>query len=343
MLEQIIEPTLLTQFKEALENSGNVVVTCHKSPDGDAAGSNLALKLILDKLGKKATVVTPDNVPEDMAFLPGYDNIVSFAKDPEMAAETINAADLICCLDFNGLSRLADMRELVANAKCNKLMVDHHINPEPICNPILSYPQMASTCELLYRILVAIGYSDMIDLDVATCIYTGMMTDTGNFSYNSNHAELYIIVADLVRRGVDKDRIYKLTLGTSSEARMRLNCYAIAEKMRLFPSHKASLTILDKRDLRKFNYQVGDTEALANMPLAIPTVVWSVFFREERGFVKVSMRSEGDFHVNTLCAKYFNGGGHANAAGGEYHGPLRGAIDTFHQILRDLTENNVTI
>lgn len=170
-----------------------------------------------------------------------------------------------------------------------------------------------------------------------------MMTDTGNFSYNSNHAELYIIVADLVRRGVDKDRIYKLTLGTSSEARMRLNCYAIAEKMRLFPSHKASLTILDKRDLRKFNYQVGDTEALANMPLAIPTVVWSVLFREERGFVKVSMRSEGDFHVNTLCAKYFNGGGHANAAGGEYHGPLRGAIDTFHQILRDLTENNVTI
>ena len=181
MLEQIIEPTLLTQFKEALENSGNVVVTCHKSPDGDAAGSNLALKLILDKLGKKATVVTPDNVPEDMAFLPGYDNIVSFAKDPELAAEKINAADLICCLDFNGLSRLADMRELVANAKCNKLMVDHHINPEPICNPILSYPQMTSTCELLYRILVAIGYSDMIDLDVATCIYTGMMTDTGNF------------------------------------------------------------------------------------------------------------------------------------------------------------------
>ena len=205
-----------------------------------------------------------------MAFLPGYDNIVSFAKDPEMAAETINAADLICCLDFNGLSRLADMRELVANAKCNKLMVDHHINPEPICNPILSYPQMTSTCELLYRILVAIGYSDMIDLDVATCIYTGMMTDTGNFSYNSNHAELYIIVADLVRRGVDKDRIYKLTLGTSSEARMRLNCYAIAEKMRLFPFHKASLTILDKRDLRKFNYQVGDTEALANMPLCHP-------------------------------------------------------------------------
>lgn len=343
MLEQTIEPTLLQQFKEALEKSENVVVTCHKSPDGDAAGSNLALKLILDKLGKKATVVTPDNVPEDMAFLPGYDGIVSYSKEPEKAAELIAGADLICCLDFNGLSRLAKMGDLVGNAQCSKLMVDHHINPEPICNPTLSFPQMTSTCELLYRILTAIGYSDMIDLDVATCIYTGMMTDTGNFSYNSNHAELYLIVADLVRCGVNKDRIYKLTFGTSSEARMRLNCYAIAEKMRLYPSHKASLTILDKHDLRKFNYQVGDTEALANMPLAIPTVVWSVFFREEKGFVKVSMRSEGDFHVNTLCAKYFNGGGHANAAGGEYRGPLRGAIATFYKILDDLTENNVTI
>ena len=343
MLEQIIEPTLLQQFKEALEKSENVVVTCHKSPDGDAAGSNLALKIILDKIGKHATVVTPDNVPDDMAFLPGYNDIVPFSTEPEKAAELIAAADLICCLDFNGLSRLAGMGELVGNAKCNKLMVDHHINPEPICNPTLSFPQMTSTCELLYRILTAIGYADMIDLDVATCIYTGMMTDTGNFSYNSNHAELYIIVADLVRRGVNKDRIYKLTFGTSSEARMRLNCYAIAEKMRLYPSHKASLTILDKHDLRKFNYQVGDTEALANMPLAIPSVTWSVFFREEKGFVKVSMRSEGDFHVNTLCAKYFNGGGHANAAGGEYRGPLRGAITTFHQILDDLTNNNVKI
>ena len=164
-----------------------------------------------------------------------------------------------------------------------------------------------------------------------------MMTDTGNFSYNSNHAELYTIVADLVRRGVDKDRIYKLTFGTSSESRLRLNSYAIAEKMTLYPSHHASLTILDKSDLRKFNYQVGDTESLANMPLAIPEVIWSTFFREEKDYVKVSMRSEGDFPVNTLCAKYFNGGGHANAAGGEFHGTLQEAINTYHQILKEIT------
>ncbi len=336
MLEQVIAPTLLQQFKDAIEKSTKVVITCHKSPDGDAVGSNLALKLILEKMGKTATVITPDNVPEDMAFLPDSNTIVTYGTEPEMAAEIVASADLICCLDFNALHRLAGFGEVVGKATCQKLMVDHHINPDPICDPTLSFPQMTSTCELLYRILVGIGYQDKIDLDVATCIYTGMMTDTGNFSYNSNHAELYLIVADLVKRGVDKDRIYKLTIGTSSEARLRLNGYAIAEKMRLFPSHKASLTILDKRDLRKFHYQVGDTEVLANMPLAIPNVIWSTFFREEKDFVKVSMRSEGDFHVNTLCAKYFNGGGHANAAGGEFRGPLKGAIDTFYQILKDL-------
>ena len=343
MLEQIIDPTLLQQFKEAIEKSENVVITCHKSPDGDAVGSNLALKLILEKLGKTATVVTPDNAPDDMAFLPEFKTIVSFTAEPDKATELINNADLICCLDFNSLGRLAAMGEVVGNAKCAKLMVDHHINPDPICDPILSYPQMTSTCELLYRILTAIGYEDKIDLPVATCIYTGMMTDTGNFSYNSNHAELYLIVADLVKHGVDKDHIYKITFGTTSEARLRLNCYAIAEKMRTFPSHKASLTILDRHDLRRFHYQVGDTEVLANMPLAIPNVVWSTFFREERDFVKVSMRSEGDFKVNTLCAKYFNGGGHANAAGGEFRGPLSGALKTYYQILDDLTKDKVKI
>lgn len=337
MLEQVITPSLLQQFKDAIEKSTRVVITCHKSPDGDAVGSNLALKLILEKMGKTATVITPDNVPEDMAFLPDSNTIVTYATEPERAAAIVGDADLICCLDFNALHRLAGFGEVVGNATCPKLMVDHHINPDPICSPTLSFPKMTSTCELLYRILEGIGYLDKIDLDVATCIYTGMMTDTGNFSYNSNFPELYLIVADLVKRGVDKDRIYKLTIGTSSEARLRLNGYAIAEKMRLFPSHKASLTILNKRDLRKFHYQVGDTEVLANMPLAIPTVIWSTFFREEKDFVKVSMRSEGDFHVNTLCAKYFNGGGHANAAGGEYRGSLDGAIDTYYQILKDLT------
>lgn len=337
MLKNIIDAQLLDGFKTAIEACHKPVITCHISPDGDAVGSNLALCHIMKKLGKDAIVVTPDNVPDDMAFLPGYESIISFVKDPGKAESTISNADLICCLDFNGLKRLATMASLISSTKTRKVMIDHHIKPDSFCDITISNPEMTSTCELLYRLLTACQFSDLIDKDIAICIYTGMMTDTGNFSYNSNHAELYTIVADLVRRGVDKDRIYKLTFGTSSESRLRLNSYAIAEKMTLYPSHHASLTILDKSDLRKFNYQVGDTESLANMPLAIPEVIWSTFFREEKDYVKVSMRSEGDFPVNTLCAKYFNGGGHANAAGGEFHGTLQETINTYHQILKEIT------
>lgn len=338
MLKQTINPQLIRDFKAMVEAGRKVVITCHISPDGDAVGSNLAMYFLLDKLGKEAAVITPDNVPDDMAFLPGYETITSFVREPEKAASLIDSADLICCMDFNGLKRVAGMADLIRNSAARKLMIDHHIFPEEFCDLTISSPEMTSACELLYRIIFEAGYTELIDKDIAECIYTGMMTDTGNFSYNSNHAELYLIVAELVKKGIDKDRIYKLTLGTSSEARLRLNSYAIAEKMRLYPSHKASLTILDRADLKKFNYQVGDTETLANMPLAIPSVIWSTFFREERDYVKVSMRSEGDFPVNTLCAKYFNGGGHANAAGGEFRGSLAEAIETYKKILCDLTD-----
>lgn len=336
MSEHTIAPELLQGFKSLTDSARKIVITCHINPDGDAIGSNLALCRLLKKEGKEAAVVIPDNVPDDMSFLPGYEDAVPFPKMPKKAADLINEADLICCLDFNGLKRVGSMAELLAGATCKKVMVDHHLHPENFCDVTISMPEMTSTCELLYRIITESGRQESIDREIAECIYTGMMTDTGNFSYNSNKAGLYLIVADLVERGIDKDRIYKLTLGTSSEARMRLNCYAIAEKMRIFPRHRASLTILDRNDLKKFHYQIGDTETLANMPLAIPNVRWSTFFREEKGFVKVSMRSEGDFAVNTLCAHYFNGGGHANAAGGEFRGTLHDAIQTYYSILHDL-------
>lgn len=333
MLAHVIDTKLLESFKQYIETSNDIVVTCHISPDGDAVGSNLALKLMLEQLGKTVHVVSPDNIPDDMAFLPVCQDIVAFTKEPDKASALIGKADLLCCLDFNGLKRVGSMASVLGAAQGKKIMIDHHLYPEPFCNVTISSSEMTSTCELLYRVFYEAGWLDLINKDIAECIYTGMMTDTGNFSYNSNKPDLYRIVADLVERGIDKDRIYKLTLGTSSESRMRLNCYAIAEKMRVFPRHRAALTILDRNDLKKFHYQVGDTETLANMPLAIPNVRWSTFFREEKGYIKVSMRSEGDFPVNTLCAKYFNGGGHANAAGGEFRGSLEEAIETFKKIL----------
>lgn len=340
MLKEIIDSRLLQQFEELIANCNNVVVTCHMSPDGDALGSTMAMCLLLQKMGKRASIITPDQAPYDMAFMPYFDKLVAYTRNPIKANRLVANADLIICLDYNGLNRVAQLAEPLRNAKCKKIMVDHHIKPEAFCDVTISYPEMTSTCELLYRILYSLKLTDKIDATIAECIYTGMMTDTGNFSYNSNHAELYLIVADLVDKGVDKDRIYKLVSNTISENRMRLTGYAIAEKMVIYPEHKASFIVLDGDDLQKFNYRSGDTETLANMPLAIPEVIWSTFFRQEKDYVKVSMRSEGDFHVNTICQQYFNGGGHANAAGGEFRGTMEDAISTYKRVLEELPKQN---
>ena len=338
MLERIIDNTKLLQLDKLFKESNNIVITCHMSPDGDAVGGATGLCLLLRKLGKIANVITPDQAPYDLAFIPDYKNMTAYSRHPVKARRLISEADLIVCLDYNGLNRIAQMEAPLRNARCRKVMIDHHLHPDEFCDVTISYPVMTSTCELLYRILDQLGYTHLIDTTIAECIYTGMMTDTGNFSYNSNHAELYIIVAELVKKGVDKDRIYKLAINTSSENRMRLTGYALAEKMIIYPEHKASLIVLTQDDLTRFNYQSGDTETLANRPLAIPEVVWSTFFRQEKGYVKVSMRSEGSFAVNILCTRYFNGGGHANASGGEFHGSMEEAVKTYHKMLDDLSK-----
>lgn len=338
MLEKTIHNEQLEALQQFLDKSQNIVITCHMSPDGDAIGSTLGMAILLSELGKKPLVITPDKAPADLSFLPEFDKIIAYTESKEQADKAIANADLIFCLDYNGLNRIADMATPMANATCPKVMIDHHLHPDEFCDMVISYPVMTSTCELLFRVLYQMNLLDKVNTDAASCIYTGMMTDTGNFSYNSNHAELYLIVAELVRKGIDKDRICKLAMRTNSENRIRLNGYALSEKMVIYPEHRASLIVLEKEELERFHYQRGDTEMLANMPLAIPEVIWSTFFRQEADYVKVSMRSEEDFKVNTLCSKYFNGGGHANAAGGEFRGTMKEAIQTYLKVLEDLKE-----
>lgn len=341
MLRTILDKQIIDKLVTTLSEAKNVVVTCHMSPDGDAIGATNAFYFMLKGMGKNVKVITPDQAPYDLAFVPGYDDMVSYTRHATKAQILINNADLILCLDYNGLKRISQMGPFVKKASATKVLIDHHLHPEEFCDIVISHPEMTSTCELIYRVVCEMNWQDKIDTQVAECLYTGMMTDTGNFSYNSNYSELYLIVADLVERGVNKDKIYKLACNTSSETRMRLTGYAIAEKMELFPEHQASLIVLTKEDLNRFNYQSGDTETLANMPLAIPQVIWSTFFRQEVGYIKVSMRSEGDFAVNTLCQQYFNGGGHANAAGGEFKGTMEEAIATYHKVLNDLSQNKL--
>ena len=339
MISRVLKENEIQGLKQLLSDSEKIVITCHVSPDGDAIGSSLALYLLLKKLGKEVAVITPDQPLLSLRHLSGWRDIIAYSKYPDFGGTKISEADLIFCLDYNSLYRIDRMKDAVADAKAKKVMIDHHLDPEPFCDLTISYPVMTSTCELLFHTICELALFGEVDKECAECIYTGMMTDTGNFSYNSNVPDLYIMIAELLNKGIDKDRLYTLAMNTNSESRVRLMGYATGEKMELFPENRVALITLTREELKRFGYQKGDTESLVNVPLSIPTVNWSVFLREDADYIKVSTRSKGEFEVNRVCENYFNGGGHKNAAGGEFFGTMEEAVATFHKVLDDLNKN----
>ncbi|MEG2599963.1 MAG: bifunctional oligoribonuclease/PAP phosphatase NrnA [Muribaculaceae bacterium] len=338
MISRILKEEQVTQLRKYLAHYDDIVITCHVSPDGDAIGASLGLYHLLTTLGKNVNVVTPDLAPRSLAFLPGTKEIVAYSKYTDFATQLIANAKLIFCLDFNALGRLDMMADIIGESTAKKVMIDHHLFPEEFCDITISNSSMSSTCELLFRTICSLGLFNEINKAVAECLYTGMMTDTGNFSYNSNRADLYVIVAELIRKGIDKDRIYTRAMNTSTEERLRLLGFAISERMEVFPDANAALITLTKEDLERFSYKKGDTESLVNVPLGIPTIKWVIFMRQENDFIKISARSKGDFAVNTICEKYFNGGGHKNASGGEFQGTMPQAVSIFHKIIDNINE-----
>lgn len=342
MINRIIHDKEIAQLQSYLDEYDNIVITCHVSPDGDAIGASLGLYHLLSSMGKTVKIITPDQVYGSLKFLPGSREIIAYSKYTELSTQILRRAQLIFCLDFNALYRVDKMKEELGNATGKKVLIDHHLDAEHFCDLSISYPIMSSTCELLFRVIYLLGLYDQMNKACAECIYTGMMTDTGNFSYNSNRADLYIIIAKLIEKGIDKDKIYTLAMNSSTEDRLRLIGYSVYKKMRVFPDVCGALITLTQDELSRFNYKKGDTESLVNVPLGIPEVRWVVFMREENDYIKVSARSKGDFAVNKMCERYFNGGGHKNASGGEFRGTLEEAETTFMQIVENLKNNNIT-
>ena len=339
MLRRIINDVQVRELRRMLNVAQNLVITCHVSPDGDAVGSSLCLLHLLHRMGKEAHVVTPDMIPSSLTFLPGLKDVVVFTRQELMAKHFMENADLIVCLDFNALYRVDRLSTLLKEAKAKKVLIDHHLDPEDFADLTISYPKMSSTCELLFRLIYATGLMKFMSKWSATCLYTGMMTDTGNFTYNSNDPDLYLMIAELLRFGIDKDNIYNMAMNTFSVDRLRLMGYALSEKMELFPEVGGALIELTHEELVKFHYQRGDTESLVNRPLAIPGIYWSIFLRDDVEYIKVSARSTGDFAVNGYCEQYFSGGGHKNAAGGEFRGSMEDARSLVYDIVANLKEN----
>ncbi|MCM1036718.1 MAG: bifunctional oligoribonuclease/PAP phosphatase NrnA [Bacteroides sp.] len=341
MISQPIDKSTLEALRAALDDAERIVILTHMSPDGDAIGSSTAMQRLLLALGKEARIVIPDILPGQLRRVPGAKEAVDATRYPDFARQLIDGADLLLCFDLNEPGRIGRLATALTEATATKVLIDHHLHPADFADVVISHPELSSTCYLLFKVLCGLELFGLIDNKIAESILTGMMTDTGNFSYNASDPELYLVVAELMRKGADKERIYREQFETHSLDSMRLNAYAISERMEVWPDCGAALITLTRDELNRFHYAKGDTEGLVNRPLAVPGVVYSAFLREEDDFVKVSMRSVGDFPVNILCREHFGGGGHLNAAGGEFRGTLAEAADLFRSLLKTNKEKYI--
>ena len=344
MLTKVIEQAKIDHFTKWFERADKIVIVSHVSPDGDAIGSSLGLAQFLDSQDKTVNVIVPNAFPDFLKWMPGSKDILLYDRYKEFADKLINEADIICCLDFNSLKRIEEMADSVATSPARKILIDHHLYPEDFCRIVISHPEISSTSELVFRLICRMGYFSDISREGAECIYTGMMTDTGGFTYNSNNREIYFIISELLSKGIDKDDIYRKVYNTYSESRLRLMGYVLSN-MKVYREYNSALISLTKEEQGKFDYIKGDSEGFVNIPLSIKNVRFSCFLREdtERRIIKISLRSVGTFPCNKLAAEFFNGGGHLNTSGGEFTGTMAEAKQVFEEALKKyktlLTEN----
>lgn len=338
MISKIINENLIQATKREIESANNIVIVSHMSPDGDSIGSSLAWANFLKMHEKNVTVIVPNIYPSYFSWMTGISEVLVYTDQKELAEEAIRKSDLIFALDFNVLKRIGDMAVCVADAAAKKILVDHHLDPGNFADIVISYPLMTSTSEMIFRLICRMGYFTEMTKECAECIFVGLLTDTGSFSYNSNNPELFTIVSQLIVKGVDKDEITRRVNNNFSEGRFRLLGFLLNEKLKIYPELGAAMMCLTKEELGKFQYKPGDTEGFVNMPLSIKGIVFSVFIKEDVDRIRFSFRSQGGVEANRFAAAYFNGGGHKNAAGGTLFTSVNEAVATFEEKLPLLAE-----
>jgi len=345
MLSKLIDPAKVEIISSWIKKYNRFVIIGHVAPDGDAVGSTLALWHYLRSKGKKAQVVMPNAFPDFLKWLPGSEEVMLYRhasydrSGPYRIGPLIERADVICCLDFNVLSRINEVGELVKISKAKKLLLDHHLEPGKFADVTISHPNQSSTCELLFRLLYDLGHFEEMTVDEATCIYTGMMTDTGGFTYNSSRSDIFYIIGLLLTKGIDKDVIYRKVFYNYTAARIMLQG-AVLSSMTYLPEYHTAILTLSKEQQKQYHYIRGDSEGFVNIPLAIKDVVLTCFLREdtEKDEIKISFRSVGDFSCEQV-AKRFGGGGHKNASGAEQAGKtIEEVKQDFISLLDDFKE-----
>ena len=335
---EYISEKVLENTKNAIETASNIVIVTHMNPDGDAIGSSLGLYHFLKLSGKSVTVITPNSYPDFLHWLPGDDDVVDFDRKSKKASRLIGEADTFFLLDFNELKRIGKMGEVVSkNKTATKILIDHHPNPVEKCTIELSDIRVSSTAELVFHLLSLLNNELVSDINVSECLFTGIMTDTGCFSFNSSRPSTFEAVSALLKSGINKDKIYDNLYNNFSDDRMKLLGFSLDKRMTVIPEYKTAYISLTMEEMKMYNFSVGDSEGFVNFPLSIKGVVFTVLFLEKKGYVKLSLRSKGDFPANEVAKKYFNGGGHKNAAGGESMISLSETIKKFESILPEYT------
>jgi len=311
-----------------------IVITTHHKPDGDAMGSSLGLYNYLIQQGHHAKVVSPTDYPDFLSWLPGNDEVIIYTEQVKEATELIAAADLIFCLDFNALNRINEMGELVGESNALKIMIDHHLEPQDFDDYRYWDINACATAQLIYTFIVEeLNNKKFINKDVATCLYTGIMTDSASFSLPKTTSAVHRIIADLIDAGAINWQIHEQIYKNSSENRLRFLGICLSQRLEVLHEFNTAVIAVKKEDLEKYDVITGDTEGIVNYALSIAGIKLAAFIVERSDKVKLSLRSKGEFPANEICKKYFNGGGHRNAAGGMSTDSLEQVVAQFKLIL----------
>ncbi len=334
----MFESKEIKAVKQLLSVPRKIVLAAHKNPDGDTIGAVLGMMHYLRKKGHTVSPIVPNDFPGYYRWLPGAEEFIVFDRDARKVREVLSAGDVLICLDFNAMARTGNMAPDLLKFSGKKIVIDHHLDPGEEFDHYFSVTRVSSTGELVYEWMEALGDLSLLSEKEALALYTCIMTDTGSFSYNCNFSRTYHIVAELIQRGVDAAKVHKLVYDTFTENRLRLLGYALSHRLLVWHDVHTAVIYLTKADLKKYNYQVGDTEGLVNYGLSMEDINLAVLLTEKDNQIRMSFRSKGDFSVNRLARDFFDGGGHKNASGGTSRMSMENTLGKLKEVLQHFKE-----
>jgi phosphoesterase RecJ-like protein len=330
----------IREFKDLLSSPKKIAIIPHQKPDADALGSALGLSNYFIKKGHQTHVLAPTDYPDFLIWMKGNETVINFEKDPELGIKYVNESDIICCIDFSSLKRIEKLGEIVEKSAAVKVLIDHHLEPDDFADFSFSNTKASATAEIIFDMICELGDKSLIDRDIAEELYAGIMTDTGSFHHSNTTQKVHRVAAELIELGADVTRVAKLVYDTNSLDRLRYIGFALSNSLHLISDLNAAYFSISMKDLEKFNSKTGDTEGLVNYGLSIEGIQVSAAIIERPDMIKFSFRSIGEFSVNDFARKYFNGGGHKNAAGGKLIGTLDEAVQKFKTALQEFHSHN---